>query len=177
MWINGQFSEAVAEAFVQLHDRGLLQRKMRPVHWSCHLQSTISDIEVGTPVGAGCLAVVTDVAACADGQVNMVAVDTPCDIHVPGHGPVRMGLIYHIAFPLVGEAGELVVATTRPETMPGDVAVAVHSSHPLAEAARRGATVRHPLTGACVPLVVDDVLVDPAKGTGAVKITPGKPLL
>jgi hypothetical protein len=86
--------------------------------------------------------------------------------------PVRVGLIYHIAMSVEG-GGEIVVATTRPETMLGDAAIAVHSSD-ARYAPLVGRHVIHPLTEARIPVIVDDALVDPTKGTGAVKITPGE---
>jgi valyl-tRNA synthetase len=80
------------------------------------------------------------------------------------------GNLWHIAYPLVGREGQLIVATTRPETMLGDVAVAVH---PDDERYRHlvGAHVALPLTGRTVPIIAD-AYVDPAFGTGCVKITP-----
>src|SRR5690606_37705559 len=68
-------------------------------------------------------------------------------------------------------SGEIVVATTRPETMLGDTAVAVH---PDDERYTQliGRNVKHPITGREFPIIADAVLVDPAFGTGAVKITP-----
>lgn len=85
------------------------------------------------------------------------------------------GKLYHIAYPLTqvhtGEtAGAIIIATTRPETMLADVAVAVNP-----EDARYsdliGRTVRLPLTDAEIPIIADDY-ADPAFGSGAVKITP-----
>jgi len=79
------------------------------------------------------------------------------------------GHLWHIKYPLDG-GGSLTVATTRPETMLGDTAVAVHPDHPTLSALI-GRTVILPLTGRRVP-VVGDTYADPEKGTGAVKITP-----
>jgi valyl-tRNA synthetase len=79
------------------------------------------------------------------------------------------GHLWHIKYPLEG-GGSLTVATTRPETMLGDTAVAVHPDHPTLSALI-GRTVILPLTGRRVP-VVGDTYADPEKGTGAVKITP-----
>ena len=79
------------------------------------------------------------------------------------------GHLYSIAYPLVG-GGELVVATTRPETMLGDTALAVHPDDPrYAGFAGRRATL--PLTGREIP-VIADAFVDPKFGTGVVKVTP-----
>jgi valyl-tRNA synthetase len=80
------------------------------------------------------------------------------------------GSLWHLRYPLEDGSGQLVVATTRPETMLGDTAVAVH---PEDERYRHliGCNVRLPLTDRLIPVIGDDY-VDPAFGTGCVKITP-----
>jgi valyl-tRNA synthetase len=80
------------------------------------------------------------------------------------------GHLWHLRYPLSDGSGHLVVATTRPETMLGDVAVAVN---PEDERYRHlvGKTVRLPLAEREIPVIADDY-VDPAFGTGCVKITP-----
>ena len=80
------------------------------------------------------------------------------------------GFLWHIRYPLAGGRGHLVVATTRPETLLGDSAVAVH---PEDERYRHliGKTVRLPLTDREI-LVIADAHVDPQFGTGCLKITP-----
>jgi len=80
------------------------------------------------------------------------------------------GFMWHIRYPLEDGSGHLVVATTRPETMLGDVAVAVH---PDDERYQKliGKQVRLPLTERSIPIIGDNY-VDPAFGTGCVKITP-----
>jgi valyl-tRNA synthetase len=81
------------------------------------------------------------------------------------------GSLWHLRYPVEGQAGRfLVVATTRPETMLGDTAVAVH---PDDERFRDlvGKFVIVPLTGRRIPVVADEYS-DPEKGSGAVKITP-----
>jgi valyl-tRNA synthetase len=82
----------------------------------------------------------------------------------PGH-------LWHVRYPLADGSGHLTVATTRPETMLGDTAVAVH---PEDERYRHlvGQQVRLPLAGRLIP-VIADTYVDPAFGSGCVKITPG----
>ena len=80
------------------------------------------------------------------------------------------GSLWHLRYPLSDGSGYLVVATTRPETMLGDTAVAVHPEdvryqHLL------GKTVDLPVTGRQIPIIADDY-VDPEFGTGCVKITP-----
>jgi len=80
------------------------------------------------------------------------------------------GFMWHIRYPVEGSAEALVVATTRPETMLGDMAVAVH---PEDERYKHlvGKHVRLPLCERTIPIIADDY-VDPAFGTGCVKITP-----
>ncbi|MDR3005382.1 MAG: valine--tRNA ligase [Acidovorax sp.] len=80
------------------------------------------------------------------------------------------GSLWHIAYPLTSGEGQLVVATTRPETMLGDVAVMVH---PEDERYQHliGQTVTLPLVGREIPIIADDY-VDREFGTGVVKVTP-----
>jgi valyl-tRNA synthetase len=79
------------------------------------------------------------------------------------------GSLWHIRYPVEG-GGEIVVATTRPETMLGDTAVAVHPEN-AALKHLMGKQAILPLVGRRIPIVADDY-ADPEKGTGAVKITP-----
>jgi valyl-tRNA synthetase len=82
------------------------------------------------------------------------------------------GKLYHIAYPLTGDRSvRLTVATTRPETMLGDTAVAVHPLDPRYKDLI-GKTVDLPLTDRKIPIVGDAILVDLEFGTGAVKVTP-----
>lgn len=80
------------------------------------------------------------------------------------------GRLWHFRYPLTDGSGHLMVATTRPETMLGDQAVAVH---PEDERYKHliGKTVTLPLVGREIPIIADDY-VDPEFGTGCVKITP-----
>lgn len=80
------------------------------------------------------------------------------------------GFMWHMRYPLADGSGELVVATTRPETMLGDTAVAVHPDDERYQAFI-GKDIRLPLTGRLIPIIADDY-VDPEFGTGCVKITP-----
>ncbi|MDA8345684.1 MAG: valine--tRNA ligase [Thermaerobacter sp.] len=82
----------------------------------------------------------------------------------------REGALYHLHYPLVDGDGGLTVATTRPETMLGDTAVAVHPDDARYQGLV-GRLLRHPLTGREIP-VVADAAADPEFGTGAVKVTP-----
>jgi valyl-tRNA synthetase len=80
------------------------------------------------------------------------------------------GHLWHFRYPYSDGSGYVVVATTRPETMMGDTAVAVHPEDPRYKD-KLGKTLTLPLVGRTMPLIADDY-VDPAFGTGAVKITP-----
>ena len=80
------------------------------------------------------------------------------------------GHMWHMRYPLADGSGELVVATTRPETMLGDTAVAVHPDDERYQS-MIGKEIRLPITGRLIPIIADDY-VDPEFGTGCVKITP-----
>jgi valyl-tRNA synthetase len=80
------------------------------------------------------------------------------------------GFLWHIRYPLADGSGHLVVATTRPETLLGDAAVAVHPGDERYQHLI-GQSVELPLTARRIPIVADDY-VDPEFGTGCVKITP-----
>ncbi|HYD25457.1 MAG TPA: valine--tRNA ligase [Croceibacterium sp.] len=83
------------------------------------------------------------------------------------------GHFWHLKYPLASGNGHVSVATTRPETMLADMAVAVHpSDERYAALVASGAKVRLPLTGREVPIIPDEH-ADPELGSGAVKITPG----
>ncbi|MEO7688176.1 MAG: valine--tRNA ligase [Sphingomonas sp.] len=81
------------------------------------------------------------------------------------------GSFWHIRYPLADGSGSIIVATTRPETMLADMAVAVHPEDERYKA-MIGKLVKLPITGRLVPVIADEH-ADPALGTGAVKITPG----
>lgn len=78
--------------------------------------------------------------------------------------------LWHVAYPLSDGSGEIVVATTRPETMLGDTAIAVHPDDERYQS-WVGKTVKLPLTDREIP-IIQDAYVDPEFGTGALKITP-----
>src|SRR4051812_48751697 len=81
------------------------------------------------------------------------------------------GKFWHLKYPFEEGGGFIHVATTRPETMLADMAVAVHPSDGR-YAASVGKKLRHPITGRLIPLITDEH-ADPELGSGAVKITPG----
>lgn len=99
-----------------------------------------------------------------------------CTVHQTGFSDYEVqhedekGTLWKIAYPVMDKVGELIVATTRPETLFGDVAVAVH---PDDERYKKfiGTKVQLPLTDREIPVIADDY-VDTAFGTGALKITP-----
>ena len=130
--MDEQLSRAVTEAFVRLHDEGLIYRGKRLVNWDPVLLTALSDLEVQSE-------------------------------EEDGH-------LWHLSYPLEDGSGHVIVATTRPETMLGDTAVAVN---PEDERYQRliGKKLRLPLTDRLIP-VIADAYVDPAFGSGCVKITP-----
>jgi valyl-tRNA synthetase len=81
------------------------------------------------------------------------------------------GTLFDFAYPLADGGGEVVVSTTRPETMLGDTAVAVHPDDGRYRHLH-GKYVRHPFVDRLIPVILDAELVDPAFGTGVVKVTP-----
>jgi valyl-tRNA synthetase len=127
-------SRAVREAFVRLHEEGLLYRAERLINWCVKDGTALSDLEVD-------------------------------------HEEGTKAELYKFAYPLANGSGEIVVATTRVETMLGDTAVAVHPDDERYKA-MIGKNVRHPITGREFPIIADAELVDPKFGTGAVKVTP-----
>ena len=80
------------------------------------------------------------------------------------------GFMWHMRYPLADGSGELIVATTRPETMLGDTAVAVHPDDERYQSFI-GKSIKLPITGRLIPIIADDY-VEQDFGTGCVKITP-----
>jgi len=83
----------------------------------------------------------------------------------------KQGSLWHLHYPVKGSDRKLTVATTRPETMLGDTAVAIHPEDERYKGLA-GQFVVLPLTGREIPIIADAELVDPAFGTGVVKVTP-----
>ncbi len=129
-------NKAVVEAFLRLHEQGLIYRGEYLVNWCPASGSAVSDLEV-----------------------EMKEVE---------------GSLWHLRYPLTPLADHpvehLVVATTRPETMLGDTAVAVNPADPR-YSHLVGRTIELPLVDRRIPIVADEH-VDPAFGTGCVKVTP-----
>jgi len=140
--------KAVTEAFVLLHEEGTIYRSNRLVNWSCSLRSAISDIEV-----------------------DKVELPGKTLMSVPGYKEkVEFGVIISFAYKVEGSSEEIVVATTRIETMLGDTAVAVHPEDDRYKHLV-GKNVIHPFSDRKLPIIAD-TFVEREFGTGAVKITP-----
>jgi valyl-tRNA synthetase len=135
-------SRAVREAFVSLYEKGLIYRGPRLINWSPGLKTAVSDLEVEYAEEAGTLYYFKYMLAAPDG-----------------------------AKPRPSDGDHIPVATTRPETILGDTAVAVH---PEDERYQKfiGKTVLVPILGREIP-VIGDEYVTREFGTGALKITPG----
>lgn len=141
--------KAVTEAFIRLMEDGTIYRSNRLINFSCTLKSAISDIEVEKRELTG-----------------------RTMLSVPGYEEkVEFGVLVEFAYKVEDSDEEVVVATTRVETMLGDTGVAVHPEDDRYKHLR-GKHVRHPFRNCTIPIVVDD-FVDKEFGTGAVKITPG----
>jgi valyl-tRNA synthetase len=162
--MDAGLSKAVVKVFVELYRAGLIYKDKRLVNWDPEFQTAISDLEVVQMECRGSFK-----WSRADGApLDVAALRKALDKNPNGH-------LYYFDYPVVDEEGEetgenLTVATTRPETMLGDTAVAVHPdderySHLI------GLRVRLPLVGRLIAIVADEYS-DPEKGTGAVKITP-----
>ncbi|AWO96362.1 putative valine--tRNA ligase-like isoform 3 [Scophthalmus maximus] len=146
--MDEKLSYGVQEAFIRMHEEGVIYRSKRLVNWSCTLNSAISDIEVDKKELTGRTL-----------------------LPVPGYKEkVEFGVLVSFAYKVEGSDEEVIVATTRIETMLGDTAVAVHPTDPRYQHLK-GKTVLHPFCDRKMPIVFDD-FVDMSFGTGAVKITP-----
>jgi valyl-tRNA synthetase len=136
--MDENLSVAVREAFVRLHEQGLIYRGAYIVNWCPRCQTAISDLEV---------------------------------VHAE-----QKGHLWEIRYPVIGPAGGslsvefLTIATTRPETMLGDVAVAIHPADER-YLHLHGKKLRLPLVGREIPIILDE-WVSRDFGTGAVKVTP-----
>jgi valyl-tRNA synthetase len=144
--MDANMSRAVTEAFVRLFEQGLMYRATRLINWCPECRTSLSDLEVENEEGA-------------NGELFEFAYE----VEAGGGTPAATGRDQ--------TPREIVVATTRPETMLGDTAVAVHPDDPRYKALH-GQRVRHPFVDRTFPIVTDAVLVDPKFGTGAVKVTP-----
>ncbi|CAH00820.1 valine--tRNA ligase [Kluyveromyces lactis] len=147
--LDPKLSKAVVEAFVKLHEEGIIYRAARLVNWSVKLNTAISNLEVENKDIKG-----------------------KTLLSVPGYDEkVEFGVLTSFSYPVVGSDEKLIVATTRPETMFGDTAVAIHPDDERYKHLH-GHFVQHPFLNRKMPIVCDAEAVDMEFGTGAVKITP-----
>ncbi|KZV99018.1 hypothetical protein EXIGLDRAFT_763016 [Exidia glandulosa HHB12029] len=142
-------SRAVTENFCKLFEDGVIYRANRLVHWCTILNTTLSNLEVENEELPG-----------------------RQFLSVPGYtDKVEFGVLTLFAYPIEGSDERLVVATTRPETMLGDTAIAVHPEDERFTHLH-GKFVVHPfISGRRIPIIADS-MVEREFGTGAVKITP-----
>lgn len=165
--MDAGLSKAVVKVFVELHRAGLIYKDKRLVNWDPKFQTAISDLEVVQIEKRGSF---TWAAGDPDRPFDADALGKVLAKDPSGH-------MYYFRYPLAEKVAGydkdyIVVATTRPETMLGDSGVAVHpDDERYAALVKAGAQVRLPLVGRDIPIVADEYS-DPAKGTGAVKITP-----
>ncbi|KAF4622017.1 hypothetical protein D9613_009170 [Agrocybe pediades] len=150
--MNPQLSKAVIETFCKLHEDGILYRANRLVNWCVKLNTTLSNLEV-----------------------EQKELEGRTLLSVPGYDPkekFEFGVLTSFAYEVEGSDERIVIATTRPETMLGDTAVAVHPDDPR-YTHLHGKFLKHPFVpGRRLPIVTDSIIVDMEFGTGAVKITP-----
>lgn len=133
---------AVNEAFIRLHRSGKIYRKESLINWSCHLQSAISDVEVDHKL-----------------------INEPTGITIPGYEePIMFGYLYKFEYCLLDSDERIAVSTTRPETVFGDTAIAVHPEDNRFTK-YIGKLANHPLRNVPIPIIADR-LVDPQFGTG-----------
>jgi valyl-tRNA synthetase len=126
--------DAVVEAFVNLHDKGLIYKGSYLVNWAPGLQTAVSDLEV--------------------------------------EYSEENGTLYYFGYPIEGSEETVPIATTRPETILGDTALAVHpEDERFSHLIGKKAVV--PLSGGRTIPIIADTYVDMEFGTGALKITPG----
>jgi valyl-tRNA synthetase len=147
--LDPQLVKAVTETFVRLHDDGVVYRSSRLVNWCTQLNTTLSNLEVDNRELPGRTL-----------------------LNVPGYDkPVECGVLVSFAYQVENSDERIVVATTRVETMLGDTAIAVHPDDERYKHLH-GKFVVHPFLDRRIPIVTDEIAVDMAFGTGAVKITP-----
>ncbi|MCC6506287.1 MAG: valine--tRNA ligase, partial [Aquimonas sp.] len=149
--MDAQPSAAVLEAFVRLHEQGLIYRGQKLVNWDPVLKTAISDLEVVSEEEEGRLWSIRYPLA-NGARYDYIERDED------GNETLRETRDY------------LIVATTRPETMLGDTAVMVHPEDER-YLSLIGKTVRLPLSDREIPIIADSY-VDKAFGTGCVKVTP-----
>jgi valyl-tRNA synthetase len=147
---DGNFHDAVIKVFVEMYNKGLIYRGKRLVNWDPHFETAISDLEVENTEVAGHM---------WHFKYRLAGGETYDYIEKDADGNVT----------LREKRDYISIATTRPETMLGDGAVAVHPSDERYQAII-GKMVHLPLCDRLIPIIADEY-PDPTFGSGAVKIT------
>jgi valyl-tRNA synthetase len=147
---DGNFHDAVIKVFVEMYNKGLIYRGKRLVNWDPHFETAISDLEVENTEVAGHM---------WHFKYRLARGETYEYVEKDAEGNVT----------LREKRDYISIATTRPETMLGDGAVAVHPSDER-YAAIVGKMVHLPLCDRLIPIIADEY-PDPTFGSGAVKIT------
>lgn len=149
--MDNKCSKAVIEAFIRMANDGIIYRDNRIVTWSCQLRSAISTIEI-----------------------DHKEYDKSTMINIPGYDKeIEVGVLHYFSYKIKELDEKVMIATTRIETMLGDVAIAINSND-IRYKHLIGKNAIHPfINDRLLPIIVDDELVKIGYGTGAVKITPG----
>src|SRR6185437_15922019 len=183
--LDDMCARAVRETFFKLFKDGLIYRGKRLVNWDTFLQTSISDDEIyhetvktnlwhiRYPIVGGGNALTTENTESTEKYTEEKA-EKSTGSGVPSSSSPSVPFSVSSVSSVVNSSSRpdhMVVATTRPETLLGDTAVAVHSQDPRWNWAI-GKHVRLPLTDRLIPIIADDILVDPKFGTGVVKVTP-----
>jgi len=156
-------AKAVREAFFKMFKDGLIFRGKRLVNWDTHLQTAVADDEIYHETVKGQMTLIKYPVEKAEGRRQEAEESTAANAGTPDVAPGGS--------PGLEPTEYLIVATTRPETMLGDTAVAVHPDDPRYKHLI-GKHVILPLVGRRIPVIADGLLVDPKFGTGVVKVTP-----
>ena len=139
--------DCVRDSFLRLYDDGLIFRDRRIINWCCQLQSVVSDIEVESK------------------EINGRQ-----KITIPGYSKdIELGMLYNVAYKIIDSEQhdqEIVVSTTRPETILADTGIAVHPND-LRYNSLENKFVQNPFNSHDRLPIIFDENVDPNFGTGA----------
>ncbi|MGA2233290.1 MAG: valine--tRNA ligase, partial [Tepidisphaeraceae bacterium] len=168
--LDDMCAKAVRQTFFKLFKDGLIYRGKRLVNWDIQLQTSISDDEIYHETVKTSM---WHIRYPIVDEENLTTEDTE---DTEKKEELNSGLTSASSVSSVVSSSSprptyMTVATTRPETMLGDTAVAVHSQDPRWNWAI-GKKVRLPLTDRLIPIIADDILVDMEFGSGVVKVTP-----
>ena len=150
--MSKKLESTTQEAFIRCYNDGEITRDYRLVNWCPILRTCISDIECDT-----------------------LDINGTTFLPVKGHpenNKYEFGTMWSFAYKVEDSDEEIIVATTRPETIFGDTAIAVHPNDSKYTHLHNKFCV-HPFLSRKIPIITDSVLVNMELGTGAVKVTPG----